>query len=46
MKRCPTPCTEHQPDLQANMNRLFFRPEHCGLTKTDAAAKVGDVKQF
>ena len=20
------------------MNRLFFRPEHCGLTKTDAAA--------
>eukprot|EP00983_Pelagomonas_calceolata_P000217 6989-Pelagomonas_calceolata.AAC.3 len=23
------------------MNRLFFRPEHCGLTKTDAAAKVG-----
>lgn len=22
----------------ANMNRLFFRPEHCGMTKTDAAA--------
>lgn len=21
----------------ANMNRLFFRPEHCGMTKTDAA---------
>ena len=21
----------------ANMNRLFFRPEHCGLTKTQAA---------
>ena len=20
------------------MNRLFFRPEHCGLTKTQAAA--------
>ena len=20
------------------MNRLFFRPEHCGLTKTEAAA--------
>ena len=24
----------------ANMNRLFFRPEHCGMTKTDAAAQV------
>ncbi|MEW5304536.1 MAG: hypothetical protein WDW38_009264 [Sanguina aurantia] len=24
----------------ANMNRLFFRPEHCGLTKTDAAVKT------
>eukprot|EP00301_Raphidiophrys_heterophryoidea_P021231 c5719_g1_i1.p1 GENE.c5719_g1_i1~~c5719_g1_i1.p1 ORF type:complete len:545 (-),score=145.50 c5719_g1_i1:65-1669(-) len=24
----------------ANMNRLFFRPEHCGMTKTDAAAKT------
>eukprot|EP00300_Choanocystis_sp_HF-7_P003625 c12759_g1_i3.p1 GENE.c12759_g1_i3~~c12759_g1_i3.p1 ORF type:complete len:509 (+),score=120.97 c12759_g1_i3:36-1529(+) len=24
----------------ANMNRLFFRPEHCGLTKTEAAAKT------
>ncbi|KAF8055986.1 ubiquitin-like modifier-activating enzyme 5 [Scenedesmus sp. PABB004] len=23
---------------QANMNRLFFRPEQCGMTKTDAAA--------
>ena len=22
----------------ANMNRLFFRPEHAGMTKTDAAA--------
>jgi len=22
----------------ANMNRLFFRPEHCGMAKTDAAA--------
>lgn len=22
------------------MNRLFFRPEHCGMTKTDAAAKT------
>ena len=22
----------------ANMNRLFFRPEHCGMTKTEAAA--------
>lgn len=22
----------------ANMNRLFFRPEQCGMTKTDAAA--------
>ena len=21
----------------ANMNRLFFRPEHCGMTKTQAA---------
>lgn len=21
----------------ANMNRLFFRPEHAGMTKTDAA---------
>lgn len=25
----------------ANMNRLFFRPEQCGMTKTDAAAQVG-----
>eukprot|EP00299_Pterocystis_sp_00344_P018214 c9097_g1_i1.p1 GENE.c9097_g1_i1~~c9097_g1_i1.p1 ORF type:complete len:494 (-),score=150.34 c9097_g1_i1:46-1527(-) len=24
----------------ANMNRLFFRPEHCGLTKTAAAART------
>ncbi|KAG2443563.1 hypothetical protein HXX76_001915 [Chlamydomonas incerta] len=24
----------------ANMNRLFFRPEHCGMTKTDAAKKT------
>jgi ubiquitin-like modifier-activating enzyme 5 len=24
----------------ANMNRLFFRPEQCGLTKTDAAAQT------
>lgn len=24
----------------ANMNRLFFRPEHAGLTKTDAAAQT------
>lgn len=22
----------------ANMNRLFFRPEHCGMTKVEAAA--------
>jgi len=22
----------------ANMNRLFFRPDQCGMTKTDAAA--------
>lgn len=22
------------------MNRLFFRPEQCGLTKTDAAAQT------
>ena len=22
------------------MNRLFFRPEQCGMTKTDAAAQV------
>ncbi len=24
----------------ANMNRLFFRPEQAGLTKTDAAAQT------
>lgn len=24
----------------ANMNRLFFRPEHTGMTKTDAAQKT------
>ena len=24
----------------ANMNRLFFRPEHSGMTKTDAAVKT------
>jgi hypothetical protein len=24
----------------ANMNRLFFRPEQCGMTKTDAAAQT------
>ena len=24
----------------ANMNRLFFRPEHAGMTKTDAAVKT------
>ena len=24
----------------ANMNRLFFRPEHAGMTKTDAACKT------
>ena len=24
----------------ANMNRLFFRPEHAGMTKTDAAART------
>lgn len=24
----------------ANMNRLFFRPDQCGLTKTQAAAQV------
>ena len=22
------------------MNRLFFRPEQCGMTKTDAAAQT------
>lgn len=35
---------EHRIDtLQvelANMNRLFFRPEQSGLTKTDAAAET------
>eukprot|EP00957_Ditylum_brightwellii_P152996 11646240-Ditylum_brightwellii.AAC.1 len=24
----------------ANMNRLFFRPEHAGMTKTDAAVRT------
>ena len=24
----------------ANMNRLFFRPDQCGMTKTDAAAET------
>lgn len=24
----------------ANMNRLFYRPEHCGLAKVDACARV------
>ena len=28
----------------ANMNRLFFRPEQCGMTKTDAAAQVGGLR--
>lgn len=28
----------------ANMNRLFFRPEQCGMTKTDAAAQVGGAR--
>jgi len=27
----------------ANMNRLFFRPEHCGLTKVQAAKTMLDV---
>jgi ubiquitin-like modifier-activating enzyme 5 len=24
----------------ANMNRLFFRPEQCGMTKTDATIQT------
>eukprot|EP00951_Prasinocladus_malaysianus_P049295 scaffold668106_cov141-Prasinocladus_malaysianus.AAC.2 len=28
----------------ANMNRLFFRPEHAGMTKTDAAVHTLDVE--
>lgn len=27
------------------MNRLFFRPDQCGMTKTDAAAQVGASRQ-
>lgn len=30
----------------ANMNRLFFRPEQCGMTKTDAAAQVGRLDKW
>jgi hypothetical protein len=35
----PTACCHPQVEL-ANMNRLFFRPEQCGMTKTDAAAQT------
>lgn len=35
----PSAPPPHQVEL-ANMNRLFFRPEQCGMTKTDAAAQV------
>ena len=33
------PNSFHQVEL-ANMNRLFFRPEQCGMTKTEAAAQT------
>lgn len=33
-------CADYDTVELANMNRLFFRPEHCGMTKTDAAAKT------
>lgn len=33
-------CADYDKVELANMNRLFFRPEHCGMTKTDAAAKT------
>lgn len=37
MRTYPAAISAMQVEL-ANMNRLFFRPEHCGMTKTDAAA--------
>eukprot|EP00877_Chromochloris_zofingiensis_P008159 jgi/Chrzof1/3597/Cz13g01230.t1 len=37
-------CADYDKVELANMNRLFFRPEHCGMTKTDAAAKtLGEI---
>lgn len=35
---CPT--ADYDKVELANMNRLFFRPEHAGMTKTDAAAQT------
>lgn len=32
--------TDYDKVELANMNRLFFRPEQCGMTKTDAAAQT------
>lgn len=36
------PLADYDKVELANMNRLFFRPDQCGLTKTDAAAQVGE----
>jgi ubiquitin-like modifier-activating enzyme 5 len=33
-------CADYDKVELANMNRLFFRPEQCGMTKTDAAAQT------
>jgi molybdopterin/thiamine biosynthesis adenylyltransferase len=36
----PTLPADYDKVELANMNRLFFRPEQCGMTKTDAAAET------
>ena len=36
----PTVRTDYDTVELANMNRLFFRPDQAGMTKTDAAAQT------
>ncbi|KAF0988820.1 hypothetical protein HZS_808 [Henneguya salminicola] len=31
---------DHDGVEMANMNRLFYKPKHCGMTKVDAAFKI------
>lgn len=33
-------CADYDKVELANMNRLFYRPEHAGMTKTDAALRA------
>ena len=40
MRRRKTAARDFDVVELANMNRLFFRPEHAGMTKTDAAVRT------